>query len=326
ELLGISDGVTPHPERLARQIAPRFIDILAQVEVNIEELRQRLEEQESRLQEQLQEQAELQHQLQQHLEQEQQLQRELREQLERDLEALGMDLNDIDRQGDSKMERKVAITTAKGSRAPHSASILSSEEEKAELRKRRAKLMESMHGLWSLSNGGLVKSRLKKTDVTKPLVKKFFEHSSIYMLAKPGSSRRALPEMAGHVSYCYAPTAARAAPAVVTRPRIYLLPRTASAGYTSFWPNFPAKAASVPWRDRSLATGPPKMERIYASTAVCTWPADTGARAHRHGADDDDEDPRVCTQASGRFGGPGAEFRSAPAEGGRSQLQRYTNF
>ena len=37
ELLGISDGVTPHPERLARQIAPRFIDILAQVEVNIEE-------------------------------------------------------------------------------------------------------------------------------------------------------------------------------------------------------------------------------------------------------------------------------------------------
>ena len=38
ELLGISDGMTSHPERLARQIAPRFSDLVAQVEVNIEEL------------------------------------------------------------------------------------------------------------------------------------------------------------------------------------------------------------------------------------------------------------------------------------------------
>eukprot|EP00439_Symbiodinium_sp_Y106_P001531 s8060_g1.t1 len=55
------------------------------------------------------------------------------------------------------------------------------------------------------------------------------------------------------VSYYYTRTAPRAAPAVVTTPvrQIYIVPRavvpaTPLAGYQSFWPNFPVKAANVP--------------------------------------------------------------------------------
>jgi len=98
--------------------------------------------------------------------------------------------------------------------------------------------------------------------------------------------------MASKVSYYYVRTAPRAAPAVVTTPvrQIYIVPRavvpaTPPAGYQSFWPNFPVKAANVPLTrpvaaaTRSLAPGPPKTERMQ--TALVQTTANTGVSASR---------------------------------------------
>jgi len=98
--------------------------------------------------------------------------------------------------------------------------------------------------------------------------------------------------MASKVSYYYTRTAPRAAPAVVTTPvrQIYIVPRavvpaTPLAGYQSFWPNFPVKAANVPLTrpvaaaTRSLAPGPPKTERLQ--TALVQTTANTGVSASR---------------------------------------------
>eukprot|EP00439_Symbiodinium_sp_Y106_P073959 s1772_g14.t1 len=96
-----------------------------------------------------------------------------------------------------------------------------------------------------------------------------------------GSGQRALPAMARHVSYFYAPAAPRAAPAVVTMPvrqLIYVSPCAAvpptRVNCPGFGCNFPAKVANVPLvRPVSAATRPfipclPRKEHV--STVVQT--------------------------------------------------------